>query len=285
MSQPSATVIADSVSERGDRLTTMEVKMHRFVLAEFNTHRVFSRNSASSRAIPLRVTLKRVEEDLAFPLSWPEEKKGMQGGEPLNDMRRQLAIEVWEKAAENARISVGVLQNIGLHKSVANRLLEPFMWHTVIVTSTEWDGFWWQRLHKDAQPEMRAAAVAMREAFDASIPTVVREAQWHTPYVDDNEADEMSAAGYQPFKLSAARCARVSTLTHDGIKSYDQDWTLYKRLAYRPEMVLFDLDSDPPHASPLEHVATPLPVGYGVDYPVPGNFRGWLQLRHIELGF
>ena len=51
----SAEIIADTYCEFTDeRVTTMEVTMHRFVLAEFNTHRVFSRNSASSRAIPVR---------------------------------------------------------------------------------------------------------------------------------------------------------------------------------------------------------------------------------------
>ena len=125
----SARIIADSISPYGDRLTTMEVTFHRFVLAEFNTHRVFSRNSASSRAIPLQKQIKRIREGIAYPVLWASEQKGMQGGDEVDDT--MTARMCWESAANDAIASALRLQDLGVHKSLVNRLLEPFMWHTV----------------------------------------------------------------------------------------------------------------------------------------------------------
>ena len=52
MTKIKAVIAADSINVKGKRITTFIVTMPRIVLAELNTHRVFSRNSASSRAIP-----------------------------------------------------------------------------------------------------------------------------------------------------------------------------------------------------------------------------------------
>ena len=243
----------------------MEVRMHRFVLAEFNTHRVFSRNSASSRAIPVRRTLGRVAEDPAIPLGWPTEQKGMQGGEPLGEQEADQALEIWLKARDQAIESASQLATLGVHKSVTNRLLEPFMWHTVIVSSTEWENFWGLRLSALAQPEMGAVASLMREAYLGSNPTPLAYGQWHLPYIRTEDQD---LPVEQQCKISAARCARVSYLTHDGVRDPDKDIELYDRL----------VTVTPPHASPLEHVATPC-SGLG-DHLHRGNFEGWDQLRH-----
>lgn len=263
MSGPSAKVIADSISETSARLTTMEVVMHRFVLAEFNTHRVFSRNSASSRAIPVAKQLARVQTDPAVPISFPTEKKGMQGGEELAGRSRAIATDDWLSARDSAvEAALDMISN-GVHKSVINRILEPFMWHTVIVSSTEWDGFWRQRCSPLAQPEMRAAAEAMYAAYLASSPHGLRLGEWHLPYIQDEDAGIFDRRW-----VSAARCARVSYLTHDGRRSVVADLELYDRL----------VNADPPHASPLEHVATPI---LQANHPgVRGNFTGWRQLRH-----
>lgn len=268
----SAKVIADSVSRRNHRLTTMEITIHRFVLAEFNTHRAFSRNSASSRAIPVKKQLDKVRTDPAYPLSWPVEKAGMQGGEEMSDMDRALVKEVWDRARDEAVIAAEVLGHLGLHKSVTNRLLEPFMWHTIIVSSTEWDNFFKQRCSPLAQPEIRAVAELMRGALDASIPTDVAEGQWHLPYVHAEE----DLSGDVARMCSVARIARVSRENHDtGCVDVKKDIDTYQML----------ISADPAHASPLEHVATPNPSGRGLDYNTPGNFEGWEQLRHIILGF
>ena len=261
----SAKVIADSVSPRRHRLTTLEVTLPRIVLAELNTHRVFSRNSASSRAIPVSKTMKRVAQDPFVPAAWPTEQKGMSGGEGLSPDDASVAENLWLDARDAALERAEALALLGVHKSLVNRLLEPFMWHTVIITSTEWDGFWHQRCSPLAMPEMRLTAEAMRDAYNASTPKPVGYNEWHLPYIQDDEGLELAIAR----GVSAARCARVSYLTHDGVRDIDADLALYNRL----------ITADPPHASPLEHVATP-----GAHYQVPlGNFVGWFQLRHSPL--
>lgn len=273
MSEPSAKIILDSVSMDGHRLTTMECVMHRFVLAEFNTHRVFSRNSASSRAIPVKKQIQRVLDDPAIPLVWPAEKSGMQGGESLDD-ERSLEAEIQWRLARNVSVeSARILSALGVHKSVTNRLLEPFMWHTVIVTSTDWANFFGLRCNPMAQPEIQAVAYAMRDAYRASEPQSVGDHGWHTPYVDDLEASKLlrvetsfDAGIRRVCLISAARCARVSYLTHDGKHDPAADIGLAERL----------ISASPPHASPLEHVATP-----DKTRSAPGNFDGWAQFRHL----
>jgi thymidylate synthase ThyX len=260
---PDATVILDSVSPAGVRLTTIEVTLHRFVLAELNTHRVFSRNSASSRAIPTPKQLQRLIDDPAVPIEFGTNQRGMQAAAPLTGDEHDAALAAWLEARDHAVDAARRLFDLGVHKQVVNRILEPFMWHTVIVTATDWDGFWEQRCSPLAQPEIRVAAEAMRAAFDASEPTPVPTGGWHTPYLRPDEGDldvELRK------RLSAARCARVSYLTHEGRRDLEADETLYQRL----------VTADPAHWSPLEHVATP-----SDDPAVPGNFRGWLQLRHV----
>ncbi|MCE0538068.1 FAD-dependent thymidylate synthase [Kineosporia rhizophila] len=267
MSQPSARVVADSISPSGVRLTTIEAKMHRYVLAEFNTHRVFSRNSASSRAIPVAKQIAAVQDDPALPLEWGANKPGMQAAAPLQGEDLELAQKAWLRARDAAVAAAGELLAAGLHKQISNRLLEPFMWHTVIVTSTEWDNFYEQRCSPLAQPEIRACAEAMRTAMHASTPVELEAGQWHTPYVGDDEQLKPEDV----LKISSARCARVSYLTHDGIRDTAKDLELYDRL----------VSAKPMHASPLEHVARPITA----TEKQLGNLRGWRQLRHdVEVG-
>lgn len=256
-----AKVICDSLGSTGTRLTTVEVKLHRFVLAELNTHRMFSRNSASSRAIPVEKMIQRAIEDPAIPLHWGQNQKGMQANEELPGEAVVECRREWLYARNDAVNAVRKLINLGLHKQVANRLLEPFMWHTVIISATEWDNFFAQRCHAAAQPEMRAAAEAIRAVIEASNPVEVGDG-WHLPYVSENEGLSIELAK----KISVARCARVSCLTQDGVRDTRLDLELHDRLA----------SAAPPHASPFEHVATPAPLS---DH-LPGNFRGWMQLRH-----
>lgn len=265
---PSASVVADSISPEGVRLTTIEVTIHRFVLAELNTHRAFSRNSASSRAIPVATQVQRVVEDPALPVEFGANQPGMQAAQALEGEPAQQALDAWLSARDAAVAAVGRLAELGVHKQVTNRLLEPFMWQTVIASATDWTGFWEQRCSPLAQPEIRVAAEAMRAAFDASTPTALGPDEWHTPYVREDEQD-LDASTRK--RISAARCARVSYLTHDGRRDLSADETLYQRL----------VEADPPHWSPLEHVARPLGPGEAPK----GNFWGWRQLRHdVEAG-
>lgn len=284
----SATVICDSVSPVSVRLTTIEVTFARFVLAELNTHRAFSRNSASSRAIPARKQIRRVVEDPFMPVVWASERSGMQGGDELTGWRRLAAEATWRTASLGAAGMARAMVGLGVHKSVANRLLEPFSWHTAIVTATDWDNFFDQRCSPLAQPELRVAAEAMRAALEASTPALVQVDEWHLPYITDK--DRQDALSLVPGRglmaveilkrVSVARCARVSYLTHDGRRDLEADLALYERL----------VTARPPHASPLEHVATPcrhLPITeHTGDVVCPGhrgNLQGWDQLRHLVL--
>lgn len=258
----SAEVVADSLSPTGVRLTTVDVTLHRYVLAELNTHRALSRNSASSRAVPIAKKVARVSDWPALPVRWGTAQPGMQSGPPLTGDDADHARRVWLQARDAAVEAAQQLADLGVHKEVTNRLLEPFEWHRVIVTATDWWGFFAQRRHRDAQPEIRAAADAIYQAIGASTPRSVPAGGWHLPLVDPTEAAELGQA--DACRVSAARCARTSYLTHRGVRDWHADLDLYQRLA----------TADPPHASPLEHVATP---HHG---DTAGNFHGWAQLRH-----
>lgn len=286
--EPYAKVVADSVSPDGVRLTTMEVRFHRWVLAEMNTHRVFSRNSASSRAIPVRRQLEKIAEDPAEPLAWASEQKGMQGGINLEDEALDEAQRLWRGQREDTLHAVSGLLEQGLHKSLVNRLLEPHMGHVTVITSTAWQNFFHQRCSPLAQPEIRVAAEQMREAYEASTPVPQREGDWHVPYIDEETLSEIvqryvsdedyQAATRAMTAISAARCARVSYLTQDGTRDLEKDLELYERLT----------TADPPHWSPLEHVATPWPwnrqegcIHFGQTVPVVHDDFTCMPLDHL----
>lgn len=256
-----AKIILDSITTKGDRLTTMEVEMHRFVLPEFNTHRMFSRNSASSRAIPISKQIRMVRHDPATPILWGRNQPGMQAGDEIDDP--DTAEKIWLKASKSAVKQAEKLERMGVHKQVVNRLLEPFMWHKVIVTATSWDGFFEQRCSPLAQPEIRAVADEMKLAMDNSEPQNIYAGEFHLPYLLDEEKylDTRSK-----IKISIARCARVSYLNHDGAVDIQKDFDLFEKLA----------TAEPPHWSPMEHVATP--AGLGLD--LSGNLDGYAQIRH-----
>lgn len=285
-----AEVIADSISyPAGDRLTTMVVSFPRYVLAQINTHRVFSRSSASSRAIPVSKTLNTVREAPVLPVEWPREQPGMQGGLDLDNVDQSLAENFWlntHKAVVNEvdryfetlksvypNLTERTLKEHTLHKSVVNRVLEPWMMHTAIITSTEWDNFFEQRCSPHAQPEIRVPAEMMRDALNNSTPTEIKSDEFHLPFVD-YETYESIHIKYDPgmdlikylIAVSVARCARVSYLNHDGVRSIEDDIKLFNRL----------VTADPPHWAPLEHVATPANTTDTL-----GNFDGWNQVRHI----
>lgn len=254
-----ARVLLDSVSEAGIRLTTLEVTFPRFVLAEFNTHRSLSRNSASSRAIPTAKIIQRVEDDPVTPLEWGRNQRGMSASAQLPEEEREEAQRAWLDARDCAVEQAQRLHHLSVHKQVVNRLLEPFLWHTVIVTATEWENFYDLRCSANAQPEIREAALRMRDAMSASTPMSVGRGDWHMPLMQEDERDlDLEVRK----KVSIARCARVSYLTHDGTRELEKDLELYERLR-----------SDR-HLSPFEHVATP-----SGDAEFHANFRGWIQAR------
>lgn len=260
----SAKVVEDSVSLDGIRLTTLQLRYPRFIHAEFMTHRVFSRNASSSRAIPVNKMLQQVWSDPAAPIHWGQNQPGMQAKTEMEGWRRTAAQAVWRWSGRLMCGMVWVGMKLGMHKQIANRLLEPWQFIHVIVTATEWENFFLLRDHPDAQPEIRALAIVMKQAMERSTPKKLVVGQWHLPYVTAAERSEFSTELL--CKLSAARCARVSYLTHDGqAPVLAKDLDLYDRL----------VGANPIHASPVEHQASPAFFAHTWS----GNLRGWEQYR------
>ena len=277
-----AKIIADSVSGDGVRLTTFQLKFHRFILPEFNTHRSFSRNFSSSRAIPVAKIIEQVRFDPAIPVHWGKNQPGMQAKEELTGPALDICKKYWEIAAKNAADTAAEMHDLGLHKQVVNRILEPFQWVSGVVTATEWDNFFELRAHPDAQPEIQALAYLMQEKMEASPPREMKRGDWHLPYVQPHEFADYGDDVELLKKVSAARCCRVSYMKHDGTHAnIEEDLALCNRL----------VGSRPLHASPFEHQATPdqwnvqRGGGFVWDYPhLHGNFNGWIQHRkEVEL--
>lgn len=278
MTTISAKVIADSFNDVNERrITTLQLRYPRFIHSEFMTHRQFSRNASSSRAIPVERLIQDVIDDTAMPLYWGKNQKGMQASEECNelieyDYWESLATreEAWEIARHNAIIMARAFANAGYHKQVVNRLLEPFAHINVVVTSTEWSNFFALRDHPDAEPHIAHLAREMKKAMEESCPESLNIGQWHTPYVTEEETSDVPTR----IKVSVARCARVSYMTHDGrVPSLLDDLVLYDRL----------LAGVPLHASPAEHQATP--YTFSVFPPETcGNFTDWVQYRKLLPG-
>lgn len=277
-----ARVLADSVNPAGIRLTTMEWTYPRFIHAEIMTHRQLSRNSASSRAIPLQKMIERVMENPVFPLHWGKNQKGMQATAELSLEQKLLAAHDWLYARAEAVRYARRLEDIGLHKQIGNRLLEPWMWITVIVSATNFENLFALRCHPDAEPHFQYLADKARTALDCSLPKAINWGGWHLPlfgFVYDKFGNRIDIAGDEevvqdsfglyPQKISAARCARVSYLTHEGKRNVEEDIVLYERLASHRPM----------HASPLEHPAQAVEHGGRQ----PSNFHyTWLQFRKFH---
>jgi thymidylate synthase ThyX len=252
-----ARAIADSISPQGDRLTTFILTFPRIILAEFNTHRMFSRNSASSRAIPFEKMVKSVQENPFIPIAWQKDHKGMQGSEYFTEydtinwanidgsINAQEGLkELWLESAAFALSCSKGLNAAGLTKQLCNRLLEPFMWHTVIITSGKegLENFFNLRNHEAAEIHIQELARKMKEVYNKSIPKQLQAGEWHIPFGDE----WYSASSSFNLKVSTARCARVSytVVGEEGKEpNYDNDLKLHDRL----------LESG--HFSPFEHCA------------------------------
>lgn len=283
-----AKVIADSISVQSPcvRLTTLEVTIPRIVLAELNTHRKLSRNSASSRAIPVAKLLEEVEQRPFVPDFWGMNDKGMSPNQQIDDRDTPHAKAAWLEARNAAVAAANKLIGLGVHKQTANRLLEPFVWHKVIVSATDWANFLALRTAPEAQHEIRQTALAIKAAIEASVPRPCLSDDWHMPLLSDAERYQKRHRTFWCM-VSAARCARVSYLRHDTFRdSYEgvrDDYALAKRLASAG------------HYSPFEHVARPLPHDQrkllskllpsgsedGDAFNISGNYRGWIQLRKM----
>lgn len=269
-----AEIIEDNLcTDTGERLTSFVVTYPRFVHAELMTHRMFSRNSSSSRAIPNTRMIANIEKDPVIPVWWGKNQKGMQAVEEISSEAKETAIEIWLATKDNMVEVAKHLTDLGMHKQIANRLLEPWMFITVLITATEYDNFFHLRspleaeLPQDgfdpnfpAQPEIQKISRMMLELYNGQTPTPVEVGYWHLPFVTKEERETLSLDTRQ--KLSVARCARVSYLNHDGTQDPESDKRLYMQL------------STAGHWSPFEHIAQAQESDARF-----GNLFGWRQYR------
>lgn len=254
----SAKVIADSISPEGIRLTTLQLRYPRMVHADFMTHRVFSRNGRSSRAVPFSVLVK---EDPYVP-HFKKNQPGMVASEEMSENDRRVAEAIWEDAARYCQQAAGKLNELKVHKQWINRMLEWFGYIDVLVTSTDWANFFELRLDGGAQPEIIQLADVMKAAIDGSTPVLLQPGDWHLPYIDYSKdfskvyGHIMASEGRIPSesevleyvkKVSVARSARLTIKPFDGDSSIEKELKRYELL----------MESRPVHASPAEHIATP----------------------------
>ncbi len=297
-----AKIILDSITERGHRLTTIQATFPRFILAEVNTHRMFSRNSASSRAIPVKTRIEQLDRDPFVPIAFGKNKAGMQSEEELLD--QGTAKGLWNNAIDDAVKWAKGLMQAGVHKQWANRVIETYAWHTAVISATEWSNHDGLRCHPDASPEYQTIAKMMREARAASTPTRAVDGYWHLPYVygpggqpvDPRDIEAALALEKKTGvkwidilrKVSVGRCAAVSYERQE-VKDFEKDIDRYEKL------------KSSGHMSPFEHAARPMteeeydlfrqPVltwherGHWVHTDAYthfcGNFQGWIQDRKM----
>ena len=268
-----ARVIADSLNTCGNRLTSLVITIPRIVLAEFNTHRTISRNSASSRAIPFKKMVEQVLDNPFIPTAYQKEHKGMQGTEYFSDDEAtSLSLKSqWLDARNYAVHRAKQLNERGLTKQLCNRLLEPFMYHTIIATATEWENFIALRAHDQAEIHIQDAAYKILDALNNSQPTLLKPGEWHIPFSDKIDGDKLADIYYSQkllspieaaIKIAIARCARVSYMNFEGKDDYEADIKLYNML------------KESGHMSPFEHVAQALAYD-----KQSGNFIGFEQYR------
>lgn len=288
----SVSILADSINPAGNRITSWLLTYPRFIHSEFMTHRAFSRNAASSRAIPLRKMLDAVSKEPALPERWGAEQKGMQSGDEVEGV--PFITNEWLMARNECLRTADYLSGRGLHKSLCNRLIEPWAHITVLATATDHRNFFALRAHPAAMPEFQVLAYRMLKQYLEHDPRKVAWGKWHIPQFEfktdgqrwtenpsyiDLDSDEDST---QRLKIATARCARLSYLTFDGNYSPEKDIELHDRLAASG------------HWSPFEHCAQAVngdepapdqdrPQADWSNFDVGGEWSGWLQYRKLFL--
>lgn len=247
-------IVTDSYNTAtSTRLTTIVATYPRFVHAELLTHRMFSRNSQSSRAYPTYRLLESVSLSPVAPVHWGRNQSGMQASRELSGVRKAIAKILWGCAATSANFFAWSLSTVGAHKQIVNRVIEPYSTITTIITATEWEPFFALRCHVDAQPEIAQLARMIQDSIMANEPKLLEPGDWHIPFSDD-------------IAVSVGKCARVSYLTHDGKRDETKDIALHDQL----------LNAVPPHASPFEHCACA-----EADDKFYANFKGFKSYRNF----
>lgn len=288
-------ILASKHPEMENPLVTMRLRYPRIIHGEIMTHRVFSRNARSSRAVPVKTMLNEVREIPFIPWHWGKNQKGMQAGEECNEpvkigdyFPHEALVTAgpsaaWAAASKKAAKYAEAFMEAGYHKQLANRLLEPFSWIDTLITANQWENFLWLRDHKDAEPHLQDLARLVKQALTEMEVQELKPGEWHLPYI--TEADKQESLirfgnQYSNYKwlakISAARCARISYKPFDGDASYERELERYEHL----------IGSDRVHASPTEHQA--MPDWYDPDFPntktweapmLHGNLTGWIQFR------
>lgn len=289
-------IVADSKNTFGNRITTFLITIPRIVLAELNTHRMFSRNSASSRAIPFKRMRRAVMKDPFIPLNWMKDHSGMQGTEYFTSpVKRWLLRRLWLTARTFAVLFAWCLNKAGLSKQICNRILEPWMWHTVLVTATEYENFFSLRANDQAEIHIQRIAYMMLEEYNKSIPRQLNEGEWHVPFLDKiiqagmkvipDKREGMST--YEWFlnmlKVSVAMCARTSyTVVGEQSKQPDfmADVKLHDRLAMSGHWSPFEHVAKPMNNKEIsEHRLTQMETGCKIPNPVSAEYENDMQFR------
>lgn len=284
---PSAVVICHSQAPNDEELITLEIELHRFILPEFNTHRLLSRNFQSSRAVPISKMIEQVMNDPAMPVHWGKNQAGMVAEKELDVLGIEGAKEHWLIAAKQAAFLAQSMENIGVHKQVVNRILEPFMKTKGVVTATRkaFESFFKLRCHYAAQPEIKLLAERMRDAINNSTPDKLNYGEYHLPYVNHSDfppsefglRKDLIAA---KIKVSSSCAAQVSYRRLDD--SLDKAIKVYDMLNLPIDGVYPD---EPPHYSPTEHIAKV--VNATTNDRSSGNFHSkvfWQYRKALEMG-
>lgn len=273
-----AEVVADSICTATKcRVTTMLLRYPRIIHSEVMTHRMLARNAASSRAIPWPKMREAIEDNPFVPLVFGAAQKGMQMGDGVDD--QEQCRKMWLSARWKAIDHASWLIDKGVHKSIANRLVEPWMWMTCLITATDWNNLWALRIHPAAEIHFQKIAGMAKAAIDASDPQRLKPGEWHLPFVTSDDRLDVSRSHpksdvdwkvnteRKDAQVSSARCARLSYLTHDGVRDIAKDLELFSKLCPA---------DGPPHASPMEHPCRAMATADRV-----GPFRGWRQFRKM----
>lgn len=275
-----------------NQVITFNVKYGLIVHAEALRHRLFSRCVKSNRAIPMHLIRKEVIKEPYVPVWFGSKQKGMVADVEIKF--KKTGSVLWRLGRYPACGLHWILEKVGAHKEWANRLLNPWQFVRETITYTEGDNFYNLRIHKDAQKDIKELAECMFKAYQQSTPMKLTYGEWHLPYVDsrvvegkikyfDSDGTELSTEG--AIKCSAARCARSSYDKHDKTMPLAKDdIPLYNQL----------IESDPAHASPVEHPCTVMPeFDWQSDWPDgvthvdknkkgwSGNYKGWIQYRQL----
>lgn len=287
-------IIADSISKT--RITTFELEYPRMIHSEMMTHRMLSKNSSSTRAIPVARAIEIVEEKPAMPIHWGENNPGMSSNQELDEYRRIHAQELWINCMQSVISYVKSMSDkdsINGHKQWAGRWLETASFIKVVLTGTEFNNLYALRHHKDAQPEFYELVDCMMRAQEQSVPNTLSHGEWHLPYID--YIDGKYYTNGTEVDLETAKRVSTSCCAQASYRKLDN--TIEKANMIFSMLHLGDDSGQPAHASPSEHQATPMSdssVSFdpstwdtGITHVRKdgsmwsGNFRNWIQHRQL----